>query len=159
MVRYATMNDLEQIIDMLFQCKLEMHKRKLNMWDANYPTRQTIIDDINSNQSIVFDYEGKVVAFLAYYPMKTDKYEKYYKNHENYCLVQRVMVHPDYRRMGFAQQILGFVETLGFKSIRLLTRNTNTYSVNLYNKLGYNVVKEDVLDTVVMQSCEKILKN
>lgn len=158
MVRYATMNDLDEIMDMLILCKMEMHKRKLNMWDANYPTRQTIIDDIKSNNSIVCIHENKIVSFLVYYPMKTDKYEKYYINHDNFCLIQRVMVHPDYRRMGFAQQILNFVETLGFKSIRLLTRNTNTYSVNLYTKLGYNVVKEEIKDTVVMQSCEKILK-
>jgi len=158
MVRYGTIKDLDDVIDMLNECKIEMHKRKLNIWDANYPTRQTIIDDLNSNQSIVYETSGKVVAFLAYYPMKTDKYEAYYRCHDNFCLVQRVMVHPLYRREGYAKQILGFVETLGFNSIRLLTRNTNTYSVNLYTKLGYVAVKEDILSDVVMQACEKILK-
>ena len=68
------------------------------------------------------------------------------------------MSHPQYRRQGHAKSILKFVETLGFDSIRLLTRNTNTYSVTLYTKLGYKVVKEDYLKDVVMQACEKILK-
>ena len=158
MVRYGTIKDLDDVIDMLNECKIEMHERKLNIWDANYPTRQTIIDDLCSNKSVVYEDNGKVVAFLVYYPMKTDKYEKYYKCHENFCLIQRVMVHPEYRRCGYAKQILGFVETLGFNSIRLLTRNTNTYSVNLYTKLGYIAVKEDIYNDVVKQACEKILK-
>ena len=158
MVRYGNARDLDDVMKMLDQCIIEMHVRKLNIWDRNYPTREIILDDLNSGKSIVYEEDNKVVAFLVYYPMKTDKYEKYYENHQNYCLVQRVMSHPQYRRQGHAKSILQFVETLGFDSIRLLTRNTNTYSVTLYTKLGYKVVKEDYLKDVVMQACEKILK-
>ena len=157
MVRIGTINDLDDVMEMLFQCRVEMHKRKLNIWDANYPSRELITEDLESNQSVVYEDNGKVVAFLVYYPMKSDKYEEFYENHDNFCLVQRVMVHPDYRRLGYAQQILKYVEAQGFKSIRLLTRNTNTYSVNLYTKLGYNVVHEEYFDTVVKRICEKKL--
>jgi ribosomal protein S18 acetylase RimI-like enzyme len=68
------------------------------------------------------------------------------------------MVHPLYRRHGYAQEILAFVEKRGYSSIRLLTRNTNTYSVNLYTKLGYRVVKSQRKGDEIMQTCEKILK-
>ncbi len=158
MVRYGTTKDIDDIMSMLDLCKMEMHKRKLNIWDANYPTRQTILDDLASNNSVVYEACGHAVAFLVFYPNKTDKYEKYYRIHDNYCLVQRVMVHPDFRRHGYAQKILGFVEKIGYDSIRLLTRNTNTFSVNLYTKLGYEVVKQDIYTDVVMQACEKIIK-
>ncbi len=158
MVRYGTIDDLDDIMEMLDLCKRDMHERKLNIWDANYPTREIIKDDLLSGNSIVYEASGHAVAFLVYYPNKTDKYEKYYKNHKNFCLVQRVMVHPEFRRHGYAQKILGYVEKVGFDSIRLLTRNTNTYSVNLYTKMGYDVVKQDIHDTVVMRACEKIVK-
>ena len=158
MVRFGTTKDLDDVMDMLDLCKRDMHERKLNIWDANYPTRQTILEDLESKNSVVYEACGHAVAFLVFYPNKTDKYEKYYRNHKNYCLVQRVMVHPDFRRHGYAQKILGFVEKIGYDSIRLLTRNTNTYSVNLYTKLGYEVVKQDISKDVVMQACEKIIK-
>ena len=58
----------------------------------------------------------------------------------------------------FRKQILDYVERQGYTSIRLLTRNTNTYSVNLYTKLGYQVVKTQRKDKEIMQTCEKILK-
>ena len=158
MVRFGNINDLDDVMNMLDLCKRDMHERKLNIWDANYPTREIIASDLSSGNSVIYEACGHAVAFLVYYPNKTDKYEKYYKNHKNFCLVQRVMVHPDFRRHGYAQKILGFVEKIGFDSIRLLTRNTNTYSVNLYTKLGYDVVKQDIYNDVVMRACEKDLR-
>ena len=142
---------------MLSLCKEDMKNRKLNIWNDDYPNKDIIINDLNSNGAIVYELDGKVVAYLVMYPNHKDNCEECYQNHENYCLIQRVMVHPSYRRHGYAQEILKYVENQGFKSIRLLTRNTNTYSVNLYLKLGYKVVKTEMNGTDIMQTCEKIL--
>ena len=67
------------------------------------------------------------------------------------------MSHPSYRRMGHAEAILRYVETLGYSSIRLLTRDVNVYSVNLYMKLGYSVITTAINGTDTMQFCEKVL--
>lgn len=158
MVRYGNLDDLENVLEMLELCKLEMKKRGLNFWNELYPTRQIIKEDLLNNISIVYELDGKVVAFLSMYPKKPSRFEECYHDHSNYCYVQRVMVHPNYRRQGYAQAILKYVEELGYSSIRLLTRNTNIYSVNLYKKLGYEVVREENKDNVIMQNCEKIIK-
>lgn len=159
MVRIGNINDLDNVMEMLNLCKLDMKMRKLNIWDDNYPTIDIIRDDLLSGKSVVYDLDGKAVAFLAMKPNKEDGFESYYTCHDNFCLIQRVMVNPNYRRMGYAQEILHFVEMQGFSSIRCLTRNTNIYSVRLYTKLGYKVVREEHKDDVIMQNCEKILKN
>ncbi len=157
MVRYGNLDDLEDIMEMLELCKLEMKNRNLTFWNDLYPTKQIIKDDLLGGVSIVFELNNKVVAFLSMYPKKPSRFEECYHDHSNYCYVQRVMVHPAFRRHGYAQQILNFVETLGYSSIRLLTRNTNIYSVNLYKKLGYKVVREEIKDNVIMQNCEKMI--
>ena len=74
MERYGNARDLDDVMEMLDQCIIEMHVRKLNIWDRNYPTREIILDDLNSGKAIVYEEDNKVVAFLVYYPMKTDKY-------------------------------------------------------------------------------------
>jgi ribosomal protein S18 acetylase RimI-like enzyme len=159
LVRIGRLDDLDDIMEMLNLCKLDMKKRKLNIWNDDYPNQRIILDDLKSNGAVVYENEeGKVVAFLVMYPKHPDAQEEIFKDHDNYCLIQRVMVHPLYRRHGYAQQILDFVEKQGFTSIRLLTRNTNTYSVNLYTKLGYQVVKTQRKDDEIMQTCEKKLK-
>lgn len=158
MVRYGNIGDLDDVLEMLNLCKIDMKERNLNIWNDNYPNEEIIKDDLLSNDSVVYDLNGKVIAFLAMKPNMEDEYEDYYSNHKNYIFIQRVMVHPSYRRMGYGQQILNFIENLGFDSIRLLTRNTNIYSVRLYTKLGYKVVREEHINNVIMQNCEKILK-
>lgn len=158
MVRYGNISDLDDVLEMLNLCKIDMKERNLNIWNDNYPNEEIIKDDLLSNDSVVYDLNGKVIAFLAMKPNMKDEYEDYYSNHKNYIFIQRVMVHPSYRRMGYGQQILNFIENLGFDSIRLLTRNTNIYSVRLYTKLGYKVVREEHINNVIMQNCEKILK-
>ncbi len=158
MVRFGNLNDLNDVLEMLEECKRDMRERNLNIWNDTYPTVDIIKNDLTDNHSIVFDLNGKVVAFLAIYPKKEDKNESIYRDHSNYCLVQRVMSHPSYRRQGHAEAILHKVEEMGFSSIRLLTRNTNIYSVNLYMKLGYEVVGEIEKDNCLMRNCEKLLK-
>ena len=158
MVRIGRLDDLSDIMEMLNLCKADMKKRKLNIWNDDYPNQRIIEDDLKSNGAVVYEDNGKVVAFLVMYPKHPDACEEIFSDHTNYCLIQRVMVHPKYRRHGYAQKILAFVEEQGFSSIRLLTRNTNTYSVNLYTKLGYRVVKSQTRGNDIMQTCEKVLK-
>lgn len=158
MVRIGKIDDLYDVLTMLELCKKDLKLRHLNVWDENYPTTEMIYKDLESKKSVVNVIDGKVVAFLVMLPKKRDDYEEVYHDHDNYCLVKRVMVHPDYRRRGLAQEILEFVETQGFSSIRLTTRNTNVYSVNLYKKMGYSVVSEVEYPWATMQACEKILK-
>ena len=157
MVRYGTLDDLSDILEMLKLCKEDMKKRGLHIWDDTYPTADLIKEDIESGNSIVFDDGNHVIAFLVYYPNVVDHNEDLYNDHKNPVLVQRVMSHPSYRRMGHAEAILRYVETLGYSSIRLLTRDVNVYSVNLYMKLGYSVITTAINGTDTMQFCEKVL--
>lgn len=158
MVRIGKIEDLYDVLTMLELCKKDLRLRQLNVWDENYPTTDMIYKDLESGLSVVNEVDGKVVAFLVMLPKKKDDYEEVYEDHDNFCLVKRVMVHPDYRRRGLAQEIFQYVESLDYTSIRLTTRDTNTYSVNLYLKMGYKVVSEVTYPWAKMQACEKVLK-
>lgn len=157
LVRYGNIRDLDEVLNILDLCKKDMYSRNLHIWDENYPTKEIILNDLKSGNSVVYEDNGKVLAFLVFYKDTDDKKEEAYHDHKNPCFIQRVMSHPSYRRMGHAEAILRFVETLGFSSIRLLTRDVNVYSVNLYKKLGYNVITTSPNGSDVMQYCEKIL--
>ena len=157
MVRYGNINDLDDVLEMLKLCKKDMAERGLHIWNDNYPTEDIIKDDLNSGNSVVYDNDGVVVAFLVFHKDEDNENEALYHDHKNPVLIQRVMSHPSYRRMGHAEAILRFVENLGYSSIRLLTRDVNIYSVNLYKKLDYKVVSTRLNGTDTMQSCEKIL--
>ena len=157
MVRYGNLNDLDDVLEMLSLCKKDMKDRGLHIWDDNYPTKDIIESDLKSGNSVVYEHDGHVIAFLVYYQDTKNDNECLYHDHKNPVLIQRVMSHPAYRRMGHAEAILRFVENLCYSSIRLLTRDVNVYSVNLYKKLNYKVISTKLNGTDIMQSCEKIL--
>ena len=157
MVRYGNINDLSDVLEMLSLCKKDMKDRGLHIWDDNYPTKDIIESDLKSGNSVVYDNDGIVVAFLVFHKDKNNENESLYHDHKNPVLIQRVMSHPSYRRKGHAEAILRYVETLGYSSIRLLTRDVNVYSVNLYMKLGYSVITTAINGTDTMQFCEKVL--
>ena len=84
MVRYGNISDLDDVLEMLNLCKIDMKERNLNIWNDNYPNEEIIKDDLLSNDSVVYDLNGKVIAFLAMKPNMKDEYEDYYSNHKNY---------------------------------------------------------------------------
>lgn len=158
MIRLGNVEDLADVMTMLEACIVELNSRNLYFWNDKYPNKHIILADLASGNAVVNEIDHKVVSFLVMCPNKTDKYEDFYHDHYNFCLVQRVMVHPDYRRQGLAQNMFSFVFNEGFQSIRLLTRDSNTYAGNLYKKIGFNIVKEELKDGNVMQALEKILR-
>ncbi|MBR6288151.1 MAG: hypothetical protein IKR19_02270, partial [Acholeplasmatales bacterium] len=63
LVRIGRLDDLDDIMEMLNLCKLDMKKRKLNIWNDDYPNQRIILDDLKSNGAVVYENEeGKVVA-------------------------------------------------------------------------------------------------
>jgi GNAT superfamily N-acetyltransferase len=88
-----------------------------------YAVKNVLVQKNLTSEEELKSYKEKYLtsdSIAELYNKSSFKYEAYYRCHDNFCLVQRVMVHPLYRREGYAKQILGFVETLGFSSIRIL---------------------------------------
>lgn len=67
---------------------------------------------------------------------------RYRKNGE-VIEIGRLMVHPDYRHNGFAQELLGKVDKLCFGETKELYTCTKSWSnIRLYEKMGYRAYKE-----------------
>lgn len=156
-VRSGNLDDYNSVIKIMDLCKLDLHERGLNVWDSNYPTYEMIHKDLESGYSIVCEDNGEVLSFMMVIPNKVDTHEEAFINHENFCLVKRVMVHTDHRRKGLAKRMFLYLETLGYKSIRLTARDKNTFAINLYKKLGYKKNGNYKYDWAVMGVYEKIL--
>ncbi|OBZ33293.1 GNAT family N-acetyltransferase [Megasphaera sp. DISK 18] len=57
--------------------------------------------------------------------------------------VGRLMIHPDYRRRGLAQQLLAEVDILYPDAVKELYTCTKSWSnIKLYEKMGYRAYKE-----------------
>ena len=77
------------------------------------------------------DTAGKIIAAIRYRP------------DGDIIDVGRLMVHPDYRRLGLAQRMLAEVDAAYPDCIRELYTCTKSWvNIHLYEKMGYRAVKE-----------------
>jgi N-terminal acetyltransferase B complex catalytic subunit len=61
--------------------------------------------------------------------------------------VTAVTVSPDYRRLGYAQQLMHFLEVISEKVyngyfVDLYVRKSNDVAIGMYRKLGYSIYRE-----------------
>jgi len=90
------------------------------------------------NRSISFPYvivhrlEKKVIGYIIFWMIKDQ------------VQINNIAVHPHYRRRGIAEavmtQVINQVERYGAKSITLEVRPSNFAALNLYTKLGFQVI-------------------
>ena len=79
------------------------------------------------------------------------------------CHIGNIAVHPEYRNQGIATKLLNELlrdckKEHGTVNLLLEVRVSNEPAINLYTKLGYDVVKQDIYNDVVMRACEKDLR-
>lgn len=88
---------------------------------------------------LVIEYENKIVGYVAGIVRK-----------DSYGHIISLCVHPTYRRKGFGTKLVnalekGFTEKFNICKYRLEVRISNIVAVNLYRKLGYQIV--DIIPT------------
>lgn len=104
---------------------------------------------------------GAVLAWDGATPVGSARY----RLASEFVRIKRVSVLPPWRRQGIATAMLGYIERLalseGRREARLTVRMSLVQNVNLYQRVGYQVVKlkphprgEGVVCTLVKQLCD-----
>ena len=132
MIRKMTPEDRDRIIELENSC----FSRPWKYSDLDY--------ELNSNpyaQIYVLEQGGKIIGYYDLWVI--------FETSE----LARLAVDPDYRRMGFADNLLAHAELLatdfGCENIGLEVRVSNLPAINLYKKNGFIVinVKPNYYDT------------
>ena len=77
------------------------------------------------------DDAGRIIGAIRYRP------------ENGFIEVGRLMIHPDYRHQGLAQELLSEVDKVCFGKIKELYTCTKSWSnIRLYEKMGYRAYKE-----------------
>ncbi len=139
MIRFGNINDLNEILELVKLVKIDIKNRNLNIWQDDYPNIEIIKDDLN-NKSLVFILDNKIVGFMATLPNKVDLFEDSFNIHNNFLFFTRVMVNPNYRRLGIAKEMFEHAFKLDYSSFRITVVTENTNAKQLYINLGFKLV-------------------
>ncbi len=144
--RAANFDDLNDIFHLVENAVQQMEQNKIYQWDSVYPTKEDFINDIRKNELYVGIVNEKIVVVYAL----NQECDEQYKNGEwqyigeNFNVIHRLCVSPDFQNKGIAHTTLDHIESelsiLGMKAIRLDVFCANPYALKLYFNNGYRRV-------------------
>ena len=141
--RLASMADLDDAFALIRRGVSNMINNGIYQWDEIYPSRDDLKTDIEKGQ-LYLGFCGSLPAVIfvinrEYDPEYDDGVWQY--TGEDYRVVHRLCVDPNFQNRGIARRALLYVEELlksqGIKAIRLDTFTQNPFALKLYAGLGY----------------------
>lgn len=145
-IRLAKKEDIE-LLNLLFKEVIkDMNKNKISMWNDIYPFCEFENDISNKNMYIIID-EGEVVGSFVlsdnYDPDFDNIMWKY--NSEKWISINRLAVLPQKQGQGYAKEAMKYIENNAslnkYENIRLTVYEKNKNAIGLYEKFGFERVK------------------
>lgn len=136
--------DKDEVMQLLNAAKENMKENGIDQWDEIYPAISDVAKDIKEGTLTLVKQGGKLVAVytLNKHQDAAYKFGNFKDNSDNFIVLHRLCVKPEYRGMGIAARTLRYIdeEALkeGFSSIRLDVFTKNPRAVKLYESAGYS---------------------
>lgn len=147
MIRKATENDIEKIMQVVEHAVREMQTYNNIQWDEHYPQRKDFLKDVENGELYVEAEIDMIKGFLCINDQAPEEYEDLnWASNEKYLVIHRLAVSEAYRKKGIATKLMHFAEELALKN-GVQTIKSDTYSLNenmiaLLKKHNYSFVGE-----------------
>ena len=133
----ASYNDLQEILQLqylAYQTEAALFGNK-----EIPPLKQTldeVVEEFNSGIILkMIDENNRIIGSVRA------------KELDGTVYIGKLMVHPDYRRRGFASELMAEIEKhFPDKRFELFTSTRSTDNIRLYTKLGYSVFNRKAVD-------------
>lgn len=141
--RQGTIDDLNNICNLVASAIKAMEEQGIDQWDEVYPTREDFVNDIINGTLYAVMEKSRLIAI---YVINTECDSEYLNvewecNGETACIIHRLCVLPEVQNRGIGKIILNHIENqlqnTEFESVRLDVFSENSYAIRLYEKSGY----------------------
>ena len=148
MIRKATLEDLDQVMECIEDSREYLKKQNIVQWNEKdgYPNRNTLYDDIINGDCYVNIKDGVIAgccSYAAYEPEYENIYGNWLTEEDNYITIHRLSTRLGYRGIGVAKELMKYGETyakkLGKKSIKIDTHPLNMTVQHIALSLGYTL--------------------
>ena len=143
--RFATENDIEDIMLIMRQARNYLKKHRVDQWQGDYPTQEVFAEAVAEGECYAVTYGERLAGFFCL----TDKPESDYDNltdgkwhgEGKYCKLHRMAVEAQFRSTGISDMMLGFAEetakSRGAEYMRTDTHRKNKAMQKLLKRKGY----------------------
>lgn len=143
MIRKATLNDIEHILNVTKACARDMIARGIFQWNVHYPNRTVFEADIKRGELYVLDHKNALIGCVVVSVVMDEEYipVEWLTPNENNIYIHRLAIHPKQQGKGYAKQLMDFAEKFStqnnYISIRLDTFSKNQRNQQFYELRGY----------------------
>lgn len=139
----ATIDDLNEIIEMKNKVKERIIKEELPIWKDGYPLDSMIEEDILSKEGRIVKFDEEIVAYACFHHASKEYGKGVFKK-DNVQSFGRVMVKEGYtgKHIGdfLVKSMIEEAKTLPIEGMGVLVDECNVKAYSLYKKYGF--VKE-----------------
>jgi ribosomal protein S18 acetylase RimI-like enzyme len=162
-LQLAQTEDLSAVEGIFKNAINKMIQQNIFQWDEVYPNAGTLKNDITKKQMYKLIFDGAIASICVL----NQEYDKEYRDGDwayrgdNFVIVHRLCVNPEYQGRGFGTKTMVCVEEYaknnGLQSIRLDTFSKNPAALKLYTSLGYKKTGEVNFRKGLFYLFEKVL--
>ena len=153
--RKAEYSDLHNIVDIMYEGKELLKKRKIPQWLGDYPNEDMLKDDISRGELYVATVNENIAAFYLLTGTPEPSYltitDGKWSSDEPYMTIHRMAVTKKYRGTGLSDIMMKFAEKKaledGFKYLRADTHKTNKSMQKLLRESGFVYRGNVIVDT------------
>lgn len=123
-----------------------MEQESIYQWDEVYPDELTIRKDMANGELYAGIVDGRIAVIYVINKYCDNEYSggAWQYQGDNYRIVHRLCVHPDFQNIGVGRGTMEYIEEKlckeGVGAIRLDAFTENPYAIRLYKSLGYKIV-------------------
>ena len=144
MISKGKMFEIEVILTLTRACGKHMRDNGIDQWDENYPDRERILNDLQTETLFACREGGEVLGIVVLNETQDEEYEEINwstsANDKN-IVVHRLAVRPDQQGKGLGRKLMDFAEQWArendYDAIRLDTYSQNPRNQRFYRNRGY----------------------
>lgn len=147
--RKATLEDVQQIWEILEQAIVRRKNDGSNQWQDGYPNPDVVKKDIEKGSGYVLTEGNSVIGYAAILINDEPAYEEIqgkWLTNDDFVVVHRLAISENQIGKGLAQKIMQFIETVAVQntvfSIKVDTNFDNIPMLKIFEKLGYTYCGE-----------------
>ena len=144
MISTGKIEELDEILALTRACGQHMRDNGIDQWDADYPNRAVILQDLQTQTLFAYRENNEVLGIVVLNESQDEEYEDVTwstSEADRNIVVHRLAVRPDHQRSGIARRLMDFSEQWArdnhYAAIRLDTFSQNPRNQRFYLKRGY----------------------
>lgn len=136
-------SDLDSLFKIYKAAKETLEDNNIYQWTDNYPTRQIIGNDIESDVLYILKNNNEIIGAINISEDQEVEYEAidWQFNEAKVLVIHRLVIHPKSQKRGYAKLLMDFAEKYAkqnnFTSIRLDAYSQNKRVVEFYKRRHY----------------------